>query len=214
MSTTSSISSGSADRLAQARGWMSPLNLHVIGVGALLLVNLYLVLHVLFVWSGRSKNNDEAMAQARARVVAADLSARPLRGLDEKIAKSDVEAAKFYKDRLPYAYSDFLTELGVLQKRENVVLSRTQYVPVPPVHSLTEVRMETTLTGEYQPLVRFINGLERDHLFFLVRGIGLTGQQSGVVNLRLRIVTYLREPMPTPGANAVLPPAVEGAAQR
>jgi len=214
MSTLAPVPSRSADRLAEARGWLSPLNLHVIGVSVLLLVNLYLLLHVLIVWSGRSKNNDEAVAQAHARVMAADLSARPLRGLDEKIAKSDVDAAKFYKERLPYAYSDFLTELGVLQKRENVQLSHLQYVQTPPVHSLTEVRMEATLSGEYQPLVRFINGLERDHTFFLVRQIGLTGQQSGVVNLRLRITTYLREPMPTPGANAVLPPVVEGGAQR
>ena len=52
--------------------------------------------------------------------------------------------------------------------------------------------MDASLSGEYPGLMRFINGLERDKNFFLISGLTLTGQQGGVVNLRMRVITYLR----------------------
>jgi hypothetical protein len=33
-------------------------------------------------------------------------------------------------------------------------------------------------------------------MFFVIRGMQLTGQQGGLVNLRLRVSTWLRPPMP------------------
>jgi hypothetical protein len=61
--------------------------------------------------------------------------------------------------------------------------------------ALTEVRMDASLSGDYRPLVLFINSLERDRMFFLIDGVTLTGQQSGTVGLRLRLTTYLRQPV-------------------
>ena len=52
--------------------------------------------------------------------------------------------------------------------------------------------MEESLSGDYAPVVRFINGLERDKMLFLIEGIALSGQQNGVVSLRMRLATYLR----------------------
>jgi len=39
--------------------------------------------------------------------------------------------------------------------------------------------------------MHFINGIERDRTFFVVGTVTLTGQQGGMVNLRLRLDTYL-----------------------
>jgi type IV pilus assembly protein PilO len=64
---------------------------------------------------------------------------------------------------------------------------------------LVEFRMEASLSGDYAPIVRFINGLERDRLFFLIDGVALNGQQSGVVSLRMRMRTYLRADTANPG---------------
>jgi hypothetical protein len=60
-----------------------------------------------------------------------------------------------------------------------------------PGKQLTEVQMDASLSGDYRSLVTFINGLERDKHFFLVDNLSLTGQQTGQVNLRLRLTTYL-----------------------
>ncbi len=42
--------------------------------------------------------------------------------------------------------------------------------------------------------MHFINDVERDknHAFFTIRSITLSGQQGGEVNLRVRMTTYLR----------------------
>jgi hypothetical protein len=55
--------------------------------------------------------------------------------------------------------------------------------------------MDASLSGDYRPLVVFINELERNKMFFLINGVTLTGQQSGTVGLRLRLTTYLRAPI-------------------
>lgn len=184
----------------QAVGWLSPLNAHLIGAGALLLIAVYLLVHCILLWSRTGASADEAVRTARTQQTAAELAARPLRGIDAKLDTARASADNFYRDRLPYAYSNVAAELGALAKRTNVRLTRVQYVQAPPAHDLTEVRMDAQLTGEYRALAQFINGLERDRSFFLVTNVGLSGQQTGVVNLRLRIVTYLREPMPASAA--------------
>jgi len=61
--------------------------------------------------------------------------------------------------------------------------------------AVTEIRMDASLSGDYRPLVLFINGLERDKMFFMIQSLTLTGQQSGTVGLRLRLTTYLRSPL-------------------
>jgi hypothetical protein len=62
---------------------------------------------------------------------------------------------------------------------------------------LTEAKMDASLSGDYRPLVLFVNSLERDKMFFLITGVTLTGQQSGTVGLRVRLTTYLRSPVGT-----------------
>jgi hypothetical protein len=42
--------------------------------------------------------------------------------------------------------------------------------------------------------VEFINAAERDKQFFVIGGVNLTGQQTGQVNMRIRLTTYLRAP--------------------
>ena len=52
--------------------------------------------------------------------------------------------------------------------------------------------MDAGISGEYPAIMHFINSLETDRTFFVIRAMALTGQQGGVVNLRLRVSTWLR----------------------
>jgi hypothetical protein len=65
--------------------------------------------------------------------------------------------------------------------------------------------MEAGVSGDYTAIMRFINGLERSQTFFIVRAMNLSGQQSGAVNLRLQVSTWLR---PADAAASGLP--IEG----
>ena len=66
--------------------------------------------------------------------------------------------------------------------------------------------------------MHFVNGLERDKTFFVIRSMAFTGQQGGLVSLRLRVSTWLRPsdvpsglpPTPSETPATAAPPAQEG----
>jgi hypothetical protein len=180
----------------RAFSWLNPLNLHWAGVGLLALVNVYFLVRMLLLWHAASYYSAVAMAQQRVELKAAVIAAEPLRGLDAKLADSTAAADRFSRERLPATDSAMVSELGDVAKKQGVKLIRVQYVFAPVMAGsageLQEARLDATLSGDYRPLVQFINSLERDKMFFVIKGLTLTGQQSGTVNLRLRLTTYLR----------------------
>ena len=175
------------------------LNLHYAVVVVLALVNAYLLVHIGFAWQAAHSQDASAIAQQTVVMKTAEIQAKPLEGLDEKLKLATVDADKFYDRRLPFAYSEVAGELGALAKKQGVKMTRVQYAEAPVLAggagALTEVRMDASLSGDYRPLVQFVNSLERDKMFFLIGGVALTGQQSGTVGLRLRLTTYLRAPI-------------------
>jgi type IV pilus assembly protein PilO len=114
-----------------------------------------------------------------------------LRGLPQKVALSRTQADAFYTARFPGEYSTISATINDLATKNNVRLTNLAYSPTPAIAGLAEVRMDASLSGEYAPLMHFINGLERSKTFFLINGLTLTGQQGGLVNLRLKLNTYL-----------------------
>jgi type IV pilus assembly protein PilO len=183
----------------KARKLGTLLNLHIAGVVLLALVNLYLLVHMAFTWRAANADNAQALADQTVAMKTAEIARQPLEGLDEKLAQATKDADKFSAMRLPYAYSEFLAELGAQAKKQGVKLTRAQYAESPEMDgtpgALTEVRVDAGLNGDYRSLALFINGLERDKMFFLIRAVTLTGQQSGTVGLRLGLTTYLRAPI-------------------
>jgi hypothetical protein len=203
------------DLSERTRALLTRLNLYYAGVAALVLVNLYLLIHIGFAWRAANDQNAAALEQQTVAMKAAEIATRPLQGLDSKLARSTGQSDAFYKDRLPYADSDVVSELGALAKKQGVKLMRVQYVETPVMAesagALTEIRMDAGLSGDYRPLMLFINGLERDKMFFLVRGLTLTGEQGGTVGLRLGLATYLRAPVAA--EKRVVVPSVDGAGE-
>lgn len=182
---------------AQARALLTAVNLHFAGVAALLVIAGYCTVHLFLVWQALSASNADAVASQRASLRAAQIAAAPLRGMDAKLANSTEQADVFYASRLPYADSQIAAELHALTRKSNVRLSRIQLIHGPGLAGpdpLTEVRMDASIAGDYRPTVELINSLERDRMFFVINGIALSGQQTGQVNLRLRMTTYLRLP--------------------
>ena len=202
---------------ARARAMATALNLHLAGVAVLALLDLYLVIHLILVWQGLNANNAEALEQQRVQMIAAQISAKPLRGLDTKLVTSTHDADAFYQARLPYANSQVVAEIGRLATKAGVRWTHAQYSYNPVLKgrdALTEIGIDASVSGDYRPIVEFINSVERDKLFFVIGGINLTGQQTGQVNLRIRLTTYQRPASgdEVPGALPGVP--VSDAAQR
>lgn len=192
--------SGAANGLSRAGGGagalVSALNLHWAGVGVLALVNVYLLVNMAIAFQQMKSHDAEALARQQVALKTAQIGAKPLQGLDVKLAAANANADEFSEARLPTTYSEVASELGSLAKRQKVRLTRVQYaqqaVAGDMAGALREVRMDASLSGDYRPLVLFLNGLERDKVFFLITGVTLTGQQTGTVNLRIRLTTFLR----------------------
>lgn len=96
--------------------------------------------------------------------------------------------------------------IGDLEVKSGVRLSRLQYTQGKPGADLTEISLDSIITGTYPDIMRFVNSLERDQTFFVIRGMTLSGQQGGQVNLRLRVSTWLR---PADAADSLLPATPE-----
>jgi hypothetical protein len=56
------------------------------------------------------------------------------------------------------------------------------------------VEIDTTVSGDYAKVARFINALEQEKLFFVIRQITLnSAQESGTVTLQIKFGTFLKE---------------------
>ena len=176
--------------------WLSPLNLHWAGVGLLGLVCLYLLVRMVVLYQEAKNQNADALNQQQLIYQTALQTGKPLEGIDAKLRTADQQADTFYAERLPVSYSEIASKLGALALQDHVRLANNQYGQKPvdnvSVGQLTEVQMDASLSGDYRGLVEFLNGLERSRIFFVIRGVTLTGQQGGKVNLRIHFFTYLR----------------------
>lgn len=117
----------------------------------------------------------------------------PLRGMDKKIASAQEQIQDFYKQRLPQQDSDISEALGKVASESGVKMTTVKYSPKEgQLPGLVPVMIEADFSGGYSQLVRFINALERDKLFFIVDGLDLDSAQQGTIQLRLSLETYIK----------------------
>jgi type IV pilus assembly protein PilO len=200
------------------RSLLTLLNLHIAGVAALLILDIVIGVRLAFAWSAIRSDQSDAFVHEQIHYGQLQAQMMHLQGLPKKVEQSRQDADYFYQQRIAPNYSTVVSELGVLATKDQVRLSRAEYTPTPAIEGLTEVRIDASLSGQYTQLMHFINDLERDkqHVFFTVSGLAFSGQQAGLVNLRLRVNTWLRSdatdlpPAPENVADTAAPAAAEG----
>lgn len=120
----------------------------------------------------------------------------PLRGIDQKLTKAQKDDASFIEQRLPYRYSDVLEELGKVAAANHITITTVTYKTRPEkLLNIDDLEIHAGLDGQYVNLVKFMNALERDKMFFIIDSVGLTeqnGQRAGEVRLDMKLDTYLR----------------------
>ncbi|MBO0912666.1 MAG: hypothetical protein J2P13_12815 [Acidobacteria bacterium] len=117
----------------------------------------------------------------------------PWRGLDKKIPQARQQIDEFYHERFPAEESAVDADLGKLAQETGVRVSGIKWaVKEAPIDGLERVEIAANLSGDYLQLVRFINALERNRLFFLVNGVELGSEKDGIVALQIKVETYLR----------------------
>jgi len=184
----------------------SPLTWHYMGFAILLALVITLSVRLGLDWMATNGRSTDALAGKQMELKTLELQTAPLRGLDKRIDASRTQIDDFYKKRIPPNYSSILMRVGELQVKSGVRLSRVQYTQGKPGAELTEISLDAIISGSYPDIMHFVNSLERDQTFFVIRGMGLSGQQGGLVNLRLRVSTWLR---PADALDSALPATPE-----
>lgn len=119
---------------------------------------------------------------------------KPARGMDMKLAGARTELEKFFAERMAGQASAVPDRLGKLAAKHRVQMSQVKYkTDESAVRGVRRVKAEGSLAGEYLNVVRFLNAVERDAMFFTIERIALDDQEGGgTVRLELKMETYVR----------------------
>jgi type IV pilus assembly protein PilO len=170
----------------------SPLTWHYVGVAVLALVVLGLAIRLGLDWAATSSSSSNALLNRQIELKTLEVQTAPLRGIDQRVVDSRKQIQEFYAQRIPANYSSIAVQIGDLAVKSGVHISGLQYTQGVTTGDLTEISLDARIGGEYQQIMHFVNGLERSKTFFVIRAMAFTGQQGGLVNLRLRVTTWLR----------------------
>ena len=171
--------------LKQARNRMK------IAIAALVVVDIAAAVLLLTPLAGSQESRQQQLRQLWLELKSKESA--PWRGLDKKIPLAQRQIDDFYRDRFPAENSAISTDLGKVAAATGVRMSAVRYKEKDTaIDGLQRVEVEADLSGDYLQLVRFINTLERNRLFFIVDDLQLGGEQGGIVRLQIKLETYLR----------------------
>jgi Tfp pilus assembly protein PilO len=170
----------------------SPLTWHYIGLVAMILIVIALAVRLGMDWTAADSGSADALNGKKIEKKTLELQTEPLRGLEDRVKESRTQIQEFYATRIPANYSSVAVQLGDQAVKSGVHLTRVGYSQGATAGDLTEISLDCSISGEYQQIMRFVNGIERDKTFFVIRAMAFTGQQGGLVSLRLRLSTWLR----------------------
>jgi type IV pilus assembly protein PilO len=160
-------------------------------VAALVLADVAAVAMLMTPLAGSADQRQQELQQSWLQLKSRESA--PWRGLDKKIPLAQRQIEDFYQDRFPAEDSSIAADLGKLASQTGVRMSAERYTHKDSdVEGLQRVEIEADLSGNYLQLVRFINALERNRLFFIVDSLELGSEQNGVVKLQIKVETYLR----------------------
>jgi Tfp pilus assembly protein PilO len=135
------------------------------------------------------------------------------------VLKNDIKSAQYIKDNMPSTRKDcekfeqslpaestssssIIAELDEVGKKSGAQLvTFTEHRKELPNRGMVEEIVEATISGDYNSVVRFVNGLQRSERFYvldsLALGADVQGQAAaagtGPIRVGVHIRTYLRE---------------------
>lgn len=142
---------------------------------------------------GSTESRRQELNQLWAELQVKTRQVEPLKNLDKKIVLANKQIAEFYKKRFPSQDSQIFTTLGKLALANGITIEQVKQKPLDEVVGhVRPIELEAELSGNYIALAKFINALERDDTFFLIRSITLGGEQKGPIKLQMKLETYLK----------------------
>jgi type IV pilus assembly protein PilO len=150
---------------------------------------------------GSAQSRDQKLSMLGTEIQLKTRQVEPLRGLDKKIPAARQQIDDFYRNRLTSEGSEISAELAKLAGESGVKINGVKYAQDQGDRTndieqraeaveLHRIVVDADLSGDYLQLMRFINALERNKLFFIVDSVELGGEQGGMVKLGMRLETF------------------------
>ncbi|MGH9468545.1 MAG: type 4a pilus biogenesis protein PilO [Terriglobales bacterium] len=161
------------------------------------------------------------LTEARAQWVGLKAELAQIRSLRQRIASSRTQMQQLMGAGFPAqteASSALLTEFSRIGQASQAQVSGAVFTPDKNAQfGLRRVQINLQVAGGYEHAVRFLNGLERSPMFFLINQVSVSGGQaagvgapSNQVRLQVRLEVY--EQIAAPPAPSPAPPPAAVAA--
>lgn len=166
-------------------------------LAVLCLLDLGLLIYM--VLPGSSSSELRARKQSlQAQVDELKREVAPLQGMDKKLVETRQDIKGMYQERIPSQWSQISAALQKVTHDTGVTTQSVKYTTDSTdkgdLPSVQRLQIETTVSGDYSKVARFINGLEQEKLLFVIRQITLNStQESGAVTLQIKFVTFLKQ---------------------
>lgn len=153
------------------------------------------LLYLLAPVTASSAQKQQELLNKQTELRSAEQQTRPLQQLPQLVSKSRSDISNFYAQRLTPFPSTVYNAIYDLARKNSVTINEVKYdvfdTTAPPLQLL---QVEARVNGSYPNVVRFINSVERNKLFFLIDGLQLSESRntSGAIQLNVRLETYLR----------------------
>lgn len=159
-------------------------------VAAAVLGAIVVALLAYLVWPGSAQQDKATLARTRDNL-AGDVA----RISDPAQTREDLK--QLYARDIPDRFSSISEELERLFKDSGVSQQTISYTPEVDQKSslpgVQQIKVETTVTGDYLKVARFINAMERSQLLFIIDKITLSSQEGGKVSLQITFDTFLKQ---------------------
>jgi Tfp pilus assembly protein PilO len=155
-------------------------------------------------FSASARIAQEQQLQQRYKVLQREVA--PLLGLDKKLPKTREDIRTFYQQSIPGHYSQISLEVERLVRETGVSTQGVHYLPQRQTKGdlpgVQPIEIDTTISGDYSKVARFINALEQDKLFFVIDQIALSSlsETGGQVTLQIKFETFVKETGQASGA--------------
>src|SRR5439155_1372930 len=135
----------------------------------------------------------EALTEAEQQARQLTITITPLQNVGGKLKKTDADINDFYKARLASRYSEILNEINKVASNTHVAIESVSYKKNPTsLPNLQSLEIQTNINNSYSKMIRFVNTLKHDKIFFIIDSVSFAGQKGGEVRLNLRFETYLQ----------------------
>jgi type IV pilus assembly protein PilO len=160
------------------------------------IVCLLALLYLLTPITSSSAEKQQQLLSKQQQLRTAEEQTRPIQRLPQLVSRAKGDIATFYGDRLPAFPSQIYSEIYRVAQKNNVKVSEVKYEAYDTsVNDLKMIQVDAKVSGGYANIMRFINSVERNKLFFLIDALQLADtktQDTNAVQLNIKMETYLR----------------------